>query len=641
MNAPRLEAEPGTATRRLLWRRYATVLVLLLAGTLLAVGGTEMVVARQNLLRDASATQQRTATDVAYALRLSLGVVERQMASVALLPWDLGDWLGIDRRREEFHRLLLLVPALVELRLLDEHGTLLLRVSRRDPDFVRPGVAPARGVVAQADATPSDAASAASPAGSAAGFSPSFSYGAMNYVDGYEPRMDLVLKITDRTAGRTEATLGLRGLARELHEALSAPGLDILVVDSAARVVLHAESAVMLAQRRWVAPDAQGHGVGLGGEPVLSAQAPVPGMDWQVVVQRPIAAATAPLAQALLRTAAFTAAALLLALGVSLWMARRMARPIDALVAAANRMGSGDLGARINLHTNDELEDLANQFNRMAGSLQASVSNLEDKVAAKTLDLQRVSRHKSEFLANMSHELRTPLNAILGFADVLQEGMAGPLNDEQREYVGDIHASGLHLLALINDVLDLSKIEAGQLALELADFDVAEILLSAAALMRQRCVQKGVSLSLALAPELGVWRGDARRIKQVVLNLLSNAMKFTPEGGAVALSAGLSVGLGANEGLWIAVQDNGVGIDERDHAAVFDEFVQVGTDPAGRAQGTGLGLALARRLVRQHGGEITLASALGVGTTLRFNIPASPSTSPSPQPTPLPAPEIA
>jgi|CXWL01.1.fsa_nt_gi signal transduction histidine kinase len=585
--------------RRTLWRKYAAVMATLTAGGLLLLGATELVSSYRAALDETRVEQQRAATDVAYALRLTFSSIEQQLGAVAVLPWEQGDWLGVARRREEFHRLLLLVPALVELRLLAPDGTLRLAVSRRDPDTVAP--------VAGLPPTP--------PA--PAGFTPAFHYGQVRYADGYEPRIELTLTVSDRAAERTEATIGLRPMARDLRRALSPEGRAVYVVDAADRVVLHADPAVMLEQRRRPPADGAGRAVGLQGGSVMIALAPVQGLDWRVVVERPREQALAPVWRTLWRTAAFIAAGLLVAVAASLLLARRMTRPIAALQAAAGSLGRGDLGARIDLHTGDELDDLATQFNRMAASLQANVTDLEDRIAARTLDLQRANRHKSDFLANMSHELRTPLNAILGFADVLNEGMAGPLSAEQREYIGDIHASGMHLLALINDVLDLAKIEAGQLELELADFDVPETVASAAALVRHRCLHKGLVLAIELAPEVGLWVGDARRFKQVLVNLLTNAVKFTPAGGTVCLRAAVDAGLG----LCVEVQDSGIGIAPADHAAVFEEFRQVGADLAGRAEGTGLGLALVRRLVEQHGGRVTLTSELGAGATLRFNLP--------------------
>jgi signal transduction histidine kinase len=574
---------------------------------LLVLGISEMVIGYRDTLTETRLSQQRVAAEVSYALRLTLGGIESQLAAVAVLPWQHADWMGLARRREEFHRLLLLMPALRDVRLLATDGEQLLKVSRQEPDEIAVRASSATGSPLAAGAT---------------AFEPRFQYGRVQYNGGYEPEVELKLAVPDRSAQLTEASIGLRALARGLRQVLSPAGLVVYVVDGHQRVVLHVDPAVMLAQRVRKVPVAADQGEGLNGRPALIAEAPVPGLDWRVVVERPRDEALAPVKETLVRTAAFIVVGLFAAVASSLLLARRMTRPIAALQSAANRVGRGDLDVRITLRTNDELEDLATQFNRMAASLQASYTDLEDKVTARTLALQRATHHKSEFLANMSHELRTPLNAILGFADVLREGMAGPLGAEQREYIADIHASGLHLLALINDVLDLSKIEAGQLDLERSDFSVPDTVASAVALVRQRALQKNLALQVDVAPTLGLWHADERRFKQVLLNLLSNAVKFTPDGGRVTVQAGLSDD--PREGLWVSVQDTGIGIAAADHEAVFQEFRQVGGDSAGRAEGTGLGLALARRLVEQHGGCITLHSEPGAGSCFRFNIPGSP-----------------
>jgi signal transduction histidine kinase len=349
---------------------------------------------------------------------------------------------------------------------------------------------------------------------------------------------------------------------------------------------------------------------------VLRAVVQIPELDWRVIVEQPRQAVMAPVWATLQRTALFGALGIATALVSALVLANRLTLPLRQLHHAVGQVASGQLDTVIAVQGRGELAELATQFNHMAQGLRSSYAELEDRIAAKTMDLQRANRHKSEFLANMSHELRTPLNAILGFADILSAEMAGPLSDEQREYVADIHASGLHLLALINDVLDVSRIEAGQLALERTEFDVAEVVEAAATLVRQRALHKGVALHIETAPEVSTWVADARRFKQVVLNLLNNAVKFTPEGGHIHVRTGAN----AAEGLWVEVQDSGIGIAPADHAAVFEEFRQVG-DAAGRAEGSGLGLALAQRLVAQHGGRVTLTSALGAGASFRFNIP--------------------
>jgi signal transduction histidine kinase len=234
----------------------------------------------------------------------------------------------------------------------------------------------------------------------------------------------------------------------------------------------------------------------------------------------------------------------------------------------------------------------------------------------KSRELETASRHKSEFLANMSHELRTPLNAIIGFSEVLHEQMFGDLNEKQSEYAQDILSSGRHLLSLINDILDLSKVEAGRLELELGPFDLPASIESAITLVRERVSRRGLTLEVSIDGRLGEIVGDERKIRQVLLNLLSNAVKFTPEGGRIELAAAP-----ANGSVEISVADTGIGIASEDQEAIFEEFRQVGTDYARKREGTGLGLALARRFVELHGGTIWVKSQLGNGSTFTIAIP--------------------
>jgi len=234
----------------------------------------------------------------------------------------------------------------------------------------------------------------------------------------------------------------------------------------------------------------------------------------------------------------------------------------------------------------------------------------------KSRQLEIANQHKSEFLANMSHELRTPLNAIIGFSEALEERYFGELNEKQDEYVKDIHGSGRHLLSLINDILDLSKIEAGRMELDLSEFDVPAALDNSLTLVKERAQRHGVRLKLDAAPDLGVIQADERKFKQIMLNLLSNAVKFTPEGGSV------SVGTRRYNGtLEVSVKDTGVGIAPEDQQVIFEEFRQVGRDYTRKAEGTGLGLALTKRFIELHGGAIRVESALGEGSKFTFTIP--------------------
>jgi signal transduction histidine kinase len=280
-------------------------------------------------------------------------------------------------------------------------------------------------------------------------------------------------------------------------------------------------------------------------------------------------------------------------------------RTLGALVVV--RREAGDFSpATVNL-----LQTLATQ-----SAIAIQNARLFRELEDKGHELEVANRHKSEFLANMSHELRTPLNAVIGFSEVLLERMFGELNDKQEEYLQDILASGRHLLSLINDILDLSKIEAGRMELELSDFDLPQALDNALTLVRERANRRGIALDHLIGDGVGPFTGDERKIKQVLLNLLSNAVKFTPEGGRIGVRATLN-----NGSVEISVTDTGVGIAPEDHEAVFEEFRQVGTDEAKKREGTGLGLALARRFVELHGGKLWLESQVGHGSTFTFNLP--------------------
>ena len=243
-------------------------------------------------------------------------------------------------------------------------------------------------------------------------------------------------------------------------------------------------------------------------------------------------------------------------------------------------------------------------------------ARLFHEIEDKSHELEVANQHKSEFLANMSHELRTPLNAIIGFSEVLIERMFGELNEKQDDYLKDIYGSGKHLLALINDILDLSKIEAGRMDLELETFDIENALSNAMTLIRERAQQHGIATELVGAEGLGDICADQRKLKQVMLNLLSNAVKFTPDGGSITVSAAMSNGV-----LEISVADTGIGIEHAEQETIFQEFRQAGGDYTNKQEGTGLGLTLTKRFVELHGGQISVDSEPGHGATFTFTLP--------------------
>ena len=296
------------------------------------------------------------------------------------------------------------------------------------------------------------------------------------------------------------------------------------------------------------------------------------------------------------------AGAIVLALLLGFVLSWSLIGPIQRINARLAAIASGDFSGHVDVSNRDEL-----------GALGVNVNRMNDELRRLYRELETTSRHKSEFLANMSHELRTPLNAIIGFSQVLRERMFGEVNEKQEEYLDDILSSGNHLLSLINDVLDLSKVEAGQVELEVASFSLVEALESGVVMVRERATKDGVRVDLAPHPEVDVVDGDERRIRQVIFNLLSNAVKFTPAGGAVDVSAAQVDGE-----VRVSVTDTGPGLAAEDHERIFEEFQQTEAGVEQR-EGTGLGLALSKRLVELHGGRIWVDSELGQGEHVRVH----------------------
>jgi signal transduction histidine kinase/CheY-like chemotaxis protein len=256
--------------------------------------------------------------------------------------------------------------------------------------------------------------------------------------------------------------------------------------------------------------------------------------------------------------------------------------------------------------------DLERKVKERTQELEVVNQKLQDSNTA----LQRANRLKSEFLANMSHELRTPLNAIIGFSELLLDPAFGPLQADQRGYAADIHASGRHLLGLINDILDLSKIEAGRMRLSLETFEVGPVVDESLALLRVEAARKQIELSANVAMPTSLLHADRSKLKQVLANLLSNAVKFTPHGGRVTLATGA-----LGDRLIVDVTDNGIGIRPEDQESIFQAFTQVDGSLSRQYQGTGLGLTLVRRFVEMHGGTVRLLSRPGSGSRFTVELP--------------------
>jgi signal transduction histidine kinase len=300
---------------------------------------------------------------------------------------------------------------------------------------------------------------------------------------------------------------------------------------------------------------------------------------------------------------AFALGSVVLALLLGYVLSWSIVGPIRRMQARLAAIASGDFSGHVEVSNRDEL-----------GALALNLNLMNDELGRMYEAVETASRHKSEFLANMSHELRTPLNAIIGFSQVLKQQMFGELNAAQAEYVDDVLSSGEHLLNLINDILDLAKVEAGRMELQPTTFALPGLLDNAMSMVRERATRQGVGLTTETDLSVGLMEGDERKVKQILFNLLSNAVKFTPGGGRVTLAATAD-----DAQVEISIRDTGVGISAEDQVRIFEEFTQVGKGAT--QEGTGLGLALTRRLVELHHGRLSVASESGAGSTFTVWLP--------------------
>jgi signal transduction histidine kinase len=292
-----------------------------------------------------------------------------------------------------------------------------------------------------------------------------------------------------------------------------------------------------------------------------------------------------------------------LAVVLGLLLAASVVAPLRRTQEGLSTIAGGDFSGQVDVPNRDEI-----------GALAADVNRMNDELRRLYGELETASRHKSDFLATMSHELRTPLNAIIGFSEVLHEQMFGELNERQLAYVNDVLEAGRHLLSLINDVLDLAKIEAGRMDLELSEVALSDLLRSALSMNADRAERGEIALALHTDPTEIPITADERRVRQVVFNLLSNAIKFTPSGGRIDITVQAD-----DSQVEVAVADTGPGIPAAEIDTIFEEFEQ--TAEGKKVEGTGLGLPLSRRLVELHGGRLWVESEPGCGSTFRFTLP--------------------
>jgi signal transduction histidine kinase len=359
---------------------------------------------------------------------------------------------------------------------------------------------------------------------------------------------------------------------------------------------------------------------------VFSSWSSIPKLGWAVFVEQPIGEVYGPLYASLFRTSGFLLVGLGMALVASLFVARRVVRPLEKLKHGVERIGRGDMNSRLELKTGDEIEVLAEEFNKMTQNLQQAHAGLEYKVAARTQELAVANERlkelddlKSDFVSNVSHELRTPLTAIKGAVDLMLREVAGPLTKKQIHYLTRVRSNTQHLAGLINDLLDLSKIESGKIEVYSTPLCLPLLVDEVLEIVRPIAAEKIIALeSDILDPALLVW-ADRNKVNQVLMNLIGNAIKFTPIQGRVTISASRN-----GEGnVQVSVSDTGPGVPAGEKEKIFEKFYQITEAEGTKPKGTGLGLAICKSLVALHGGKIWVEPEPTGGSIFYFTLPAA------------------
>jgi signal transduction histidine kinase len=621
----------AATTRGRLFRKYLVVLVALVGGALIVSSAIQVAFAFQ-AERDALLGIQRAqATIAAGKIESFLRGTETQIRAAMPAP-TLGEY-PLDRREDDYQRLRRLVPAVTEVSFVDANGRECVRAS-----IFRLNVRDcSRGEDRSRDVAVARARESSQPY-----------YSPVQFREGSEPFVRVAIS-EPGTGAVTVADVNLKFILDVIEPIRVGSAGYAFVIDVDGVLIAHPDisqvlrhsdlsslSQVRAARAYKPGQERAMTATSAGGAQVLTAFERVDPPGWTVFVEQPLDEAFAPLMGSVVRAAILLVLGLAAASIASYVLARRLTGPIAALQSAASRVGAGALGERIALHTGDELEALGAEFDRMAARLRESYATLERKVEDRTRDLsasldenirlvreleyksgqlEAASQNKSEFLASMSHELRTPLNAIIGFNEVIQQELAGPLNEKQHDYLNDAITSAHHLLSLINEILDLSKVEAGGMELEPTEFSLRELVGASVGIIRERAARNGITVQWDV-DGIDAVEADARKVKQILFNLLSNAVKFTPDGGNIEVRAW------RGDGDWrVSVRDSGVGIPPADQERIFEEFRQSKSAGARAYEGTGLGLTLSKRFVELHGGQIACQSEVGKGSTFTFSVP--------------------
>jgi signal transduction histidine kinase len=621
-----LEESEGSTSRRptrgrLLWH-YFLISFILLAGGLITSGLWEIYFRYEEIRENIASVQRGAAADAAFRIDQFILQIQQLLVAATRSREVTAKGLSPDYRFE-LERLLLGAPAVTEVVAVNMEG---IRQS---------GAARLRTVNPEGKRDFSTSKAFQAARRGSAYFGPAY------FVRDVEPYMTIAVPIehlAGEIVGVLLAEVSLIYVGENVVARLGSGQTEyVYVVNREGDLLAHPQVNLVL-QRTNVRhldqvasalgggatdPDSRGRLTSnLKGVKVFSSYATIPDVDWIVFVERPAEELYRPLYSSIQRTATLLLVGLGMTLMASLLVARRILRPLQTLRQGVERIGSGDLGFRLHVKTGDELERLAEEFNRMTTRLQEAYSSLEQKVAERTQELvtlneelDRANRLKSQFLANVSHELRTPMNAIIGFTRLVMRKTEGQIPPLQHSNLQKVIISAEHLLNLINGLLDLSKIEAGRMEVSTARFDLGEVIRSSVATIEPLLKPDRVRVVTEVDPTLPPVSTDRDKLKQILLNLLSNAAKFTDE-GVIRVAAWR-----AGDALVLAVSDTGIGMPPEALGYIFEEFRQVDMSSTRRHGGTGLGLTIVRRLARLLGGEVTVESDLGKGSTFTITLP--------------------
>jgi signal transduction histidine kinase len=602
-------------------RHYFLASIILISAGLITSGMLEVYFRYQESWEQVGLLQKEIASASASKIEQFVQETERMMRVAAKTRELVRDGLSPDYKWE-LRRLLVNTPSITEVTAFDVNG-----VKRAEAQRLR------RVVNRGKEDSPAPAALEKAKQGESY-------FGPVYFAGGTGPFMTIAVPI-ERFAGEVigilQADIDLKYVGQVMSSIRVGKAGHAYLVTGSGHLIAHPDLSLVLQKRDLAQLDQikaafrPAWGVGnpsalvtrnMQGEKVFTSYALIPSLGWAVFAEQPIEEVYTPLYASVLRTSGVLLIGLGVALLATLFVSRRVVRPLETLRRGVERIRKGDLTARLDLKTGDEIEILADEFNEMAAHLKQAYTELEQKVAERTqaltianTKLEEASQQKSQFLANVNHELRTPVSAIIGYGRLVLRATEGQISPLQRENLQDLLANAERLLHLVDGLLDFAKIEAGKMEVRVEPVEVDEVIHGAISTIEPILNDGSVRLVREIAPDIPVLNTDREKLGQIILNLMDNAVKFT-ERGEIKIMASQQ-----NGSLKLVVSDTGIGIEKEDLNLVFEEFHRGDWSNTKKYRGTGLGLAIVKKFVNLLGGEIAVNSEVGKGSTFTVMLP--------------------